>query len=333
LRKATITGVGHHVPDRKVNNQYFNDLYNKDIDTFLKAKRNIETRYFMADDEATSDLIVPAAQTAMEKASIRAEDLDLIIVATDTPDYISPSTASVVQHKLKATNAGIFDLNSACAGFVTAMDVATKYIQTDKAYRNILVVGAYGMSKFLDWDDYKIASMFADGAGAVVVSESNGDNGEVSACALYGDGQYHDYMGIYAGGTHMPTTNAAIENKDNLLRFAKKIPVETNGIHWPRLIHNLLDRIKKDVSDIDTFFLTQLNIETINSTLDNLKVPRERSHNVMNKFGYTGSACIPMAISDAVQNQKLKKGDLVFMLGSGGGMSMAALSMTWGYDT
>jgi 3-oxoacyl-[acyl-carrier-protein] synthase-3 len=333
MRKATITGVGHHVPERKVDNQYFNDLYKKDIDSFLRAKRNIETRYFMSDDEATSDLIVPAAKKAMEQSSIKAEDLDLIIVATDTPDYISPSTASVVQYKLGAKNAGIFDLNTACAGFVTALDVATKYIQTDKAYKNILVVGAYGMSKFLDWDDYKIASMFADGAGAVVVSESTGENGEVLESALYGDGQYHDYMGIYAGGTYMPTTNMAIENKDNLLRFAKKIPVETNGIHWPRLIHNLLDRIQKDVSDIDTFFLTQLNIETINSTLDALEVSREKSHNVMNKFGYTGSACIPMAISDAVENHKLKKGDLVFMLGSGGGMSMAALSMTWGYDT
>ena len=334
MRKVTIKGVGHHVPSRKVDNQYFNELYNKDIDTFLRAKRNIETRYFMSEDEATSDLIVPAAIKAMEQASITAKDLDLIIVATDTPDYISPSTASVVQYKLKAENAGIFDLNTACAGFVTALDVATKYIKTDKAYKNILVVGAYGMSKYLDWDDYKIASMFADGAGAVVVSEANEESeGEILESALYGDGQYHDYMGIYAGGTHQPTTNLAIENKDNLLRFAKKIPVETNGIHWPRLIHNLLDRIQKNVSDINTFFLTQLNIETINATLDGLGVDRNRSHNVMNKFGYTGSACIPMAISDAVENHKLKKGDLVFMLGSGGGMSMAALSMVWGYDT
>ena len=333
MRRATITGVGHHVPSRKVDNQYFNDLYNKDIDTFLREKRNIETRYLMSEDEATSDLVVPAAKKALKRASIKPEDLDLIIVATDTPDYISPSTASVVQFKLKANNAGLFDLNTACSGFVTALDVAAKYIQTDKTYRNILVVGAYGISKYLDWEDYKIASMFADGAGAVVVSESNGDNGEILESTLYGDGQYYDYMGIYAGGTYQPTTNEAIANKDNLLRFAKKFPVETNSIHWPRLIHNLLDRIKKNVSDIDTFFLTQLNIETINSTLDSLKVPKECSHNVMNKFGYTGSACIPMAISDAVENKRLKKNDLIFMLGSGGGMSMSALSMTWGFDT
>lgn len=332
-RQATITGVGHHVPSRKIDNKFFNDKYGKDIDSFLRAKRNIETRYFMAEDEATSDLIVPAAQKALKQSGLEAEDLDLIIVATDTPDYISPSTASVVQYKLKAKNAGIFDLNTACAGFVTALDVASKYIQADQSYKNILVVGAYGMSKHLDWDDYKIASMFADGAGAAVVSASNGENGEITATELYADGQYHDYMGIYAGGTHQPSTNLALENKDHLLRFAKKIPLETNSVHWPRLINTLLDRIKKDITDIDCFFLTQLNIETINSTLDGLGVSRDLSHNVMNKFGYTGSACIPMALSDAVENKRLKKGDLIFMLGSGGGMSMAALSMTWGFDS
>jgi 3-oxoacyl-[acyl-carrier-protein] synthase-3 len=124
-----------------------------------------------------------------------------------------------------------------------------------------------------------------------------------------------------------------VENKTHKLNFAKKIPVETNAVHWPRLTHSILDRIQKKPEDISTFFLTQLNIDTINAALDSLSLPHEKSHNVMNKFGYTGSACIPMAISDAVKNKKLKKGDLIFMLGSGGGMSMAALAMTWGFDS
>lgn len=117
----------------------------------------------MRDDQSTSDLILPAAEKAMASAGISAKDLDLIIVATDTPDYISPPTSSVVQFKLGATRAGIFDLNTACAGFVTACDVASKYISSDEKYQNILVVGAYAMSKWLNFDDYKVASLFADG--------------------------------------------------------------------------------------------------------------------------------------------------------------------------
>lgn len=332
LRSSEIVSTGLATGSRKITNDYFDKLYKKDISTFLQERRNIHQRYFMDETQTTSDLAVDAAHKALSKINLKPEDLDLIIIATDTPDYISPSTAAVVQHKLGAINAGVFDLNTACAGFVTALDVAHKYIVADKAYSNILVVGAYGMSRFLNWDDYKIASMFADGAGAVVVSATDLNPG-VMATKLYADGQYYDYMGVYAGGVAQPITHERLESKEHLLNFAKKIPTETNSIHWPRLTHNLLDRIGKSPADIDHFFLTQLNLDTINAALDSLDIPRTKSHNVMDKFGYTGSACIPMAIADAAENKKLKKGDLVFMLGSGGGMSMASLAMTWGYDT
>jgi 3-oxoacyl-[acyl-carrier-protein] synthase III len=332
VRSSVITGTGLSTGSRKIENEYFDKLYEKDVSTFLKERRNIHQRYFMDETQTTSDLAIEAAQKAMKVSGVEAKDLDLIIIATDTPDYLSPSTAAVVQHKLGAVNAGVFDLNTACAGFVTALDVAHKYIASDKSYSNILVVGAYGMSRFLNWDDYKIASMFADGAGAVVVSATEDQTGFL-ASKLYADGQYYDYMGVYAGGVAMPITHERIEKKEHLLNFAKKIPTETNSIHWPRLTNNLLDRIEKKASDIDHFFLTQLNLDTINAALDSLSIERSKSHNVMDQFGYTGSACIPMAIADAAEKHKLKKGDLVFMLGSGGGMSMASLAMTWGYDT
>ncbi|MCB0377449.1 MAG: ketoacyl-ACP synthase III [Bdellovibrionales bacterium] len=329
MRTATIKGTGLYAPAKVVTNDYFDELYGRDMSTFLVEKRNIKERHYMADNQATSDLIVPAAQKAMEQAGITASDLDLIIVATDTPDYLSPSTAAVVQYKLGAKNAGCFDLNSACAGFVSAMDVANKYIVTEQHYKNVLVVGAYGMSKYINWDDYKISSLFADGAGAVVLQPSSDTKG-IMASELFADGQYHDYMGVYGGGTFRPITHEVLENKGHLLDFAKKIPIETNGREWPRLTNILLDRIQKKASDIDHFFLTQINIGSIHEALDNLGLPHEKSHNVMDRYGYTGSACIPMAIADAVEQNKLNKGDLVFMLGSGGGLSMAALAMEWG---
>jgi len=332
MRRATIIGTGLYVPEKVVKNQFFNEMYNKDIDTFLREQRNIFERRFMADDQATSDLIIPAAQEALRNAGLRAEDLDLIVVATDTPDYLSPSTAAVVQHKLQAKNAGSFDINSACAGFVTALDLGSKYIAADPKYKNILVVGAYGMSKYLNYDDFKIATLFADGAGAAVVSASKDETG-ILAAELYTDGQYHDYMGVYAGGTAQPITHQVLENKGHLLNFAKKIPIETNGTHWPRLTHKLLDRIHKTPADVKAFFMTQININSINETLDKLELPRTKSHNIMDRFGYTGSAAVGMALADAARERKLKKGDLIILLGSGGGLSMAAMAMTWGYDT
>lgn len=332
MRKATIAGTGFYAPEKIVNNSYFNDYYKKDIDTFLRTQRNILKRHWMNENQATSDLVIPAAEEAMKIAGITAKDLDLIIVSTDTPDYLSPSTASVVQHKLGANKAGTFDINTACAGFVTAVDLASKYIMADENYQNILVVGAYGMSKFLNMDDFRISSLFADGAGAAVIQPAKDTQG-ILASTLYTDGQYHDYMGVYAGGTYMPVNEDVIHKKKHLLDFAKKIPIETNGIHWPRLTHLLLNRLGKTPQDISHFFFTQININSIHEALDRLELPHSKSHNIMDRFGYTGSAAIGMALADAAREHKLKKGDLVFMLGSGGGLSMAALAMEWGYDT
>nr|BFD58139.1 ketoacyl-ACP synthase III [Bdellovibrio sp. CKG001]BFD61566.1 ketoacyl-ACP synthase III [Bdellovibrio sp. HM001] len=331
-RKATIVGTGMYAPERVITNQYFNDLYKKDIGTFLSEQRNIRERRWMNPEQRTSDLILPAAEEAMKVAGITAKDLDLIIVSTDTPDYLSPSTASVVAYRLGAVNAGTYDINTACAGFVVGCDIASKYIAADSKYKNVLVVGAYGMSKYLNFDDYKIASLFADGAGAVVLQPSKDSSGFIDS-QMYTDGQYHDYMGIYAGGTAQPVSHQVIENKGHLLAFPKRIPPETNGIHWPRLTHQILDRIKKNPSDIQHFFITQFNVQSIYETMDQLSLPRERAHYVMDRYGYTGSASIGMAVADAAYQKKMKKGDLVFMLGSGGGMSMAALALEWGYDT
>ncbi len=331
-RRGSVTGTGWHAPGEAVPNRVFNERYGMDVDSFLVANRNIRERHFMREDQATSDLVVPAAREALAEAGLSPADLDLIIVSTDTPDYLSPSTAAVVQHKLGAPNAGTFDVNTACAGFVTVLDMAHKYIVADSRYRHVLVAGAYGMSKYLDWDDHKIATLFADGAGAAVVSATEDGSG-VLGSTLWADGSFHDYMGIYAGGTHMPVTPEVLARKDHLLRFARKFPPEFNATHWPRLIRELLARLELRPTDVDLFFFTQINITSINETLDALGVPHEKSFNVMDRFAYTGSACIPMAMGVAADEHRLRRGDLVVFMGSGGGVAMAAAAVRWGYDT
>jgi 3-oxoacyl-[acyl-carrier-protein] synthase III len=333
MRRAVIAGTGLHAPGEAVPNSVFDERYGIDVDTFLRQNRNIRQRHLMAADEATSDLIVPAACHALAAAGIGPDELDLIIVATDTPDYLSPSTAAVTQFKLGARSAGAFDVNAACAGFVTALDMAGKYVAADEQFRHILVVGAYGMSKFLDWSDHKLTTLFADGAGAAVVRASSDPASGVLASRLFADGSFHDYMGLYAGGTWRPASTEALERGDHLLRFAKRFPLETNPTHWPRMIREVLARIGRTPDQVAHYFFTQINIHSINETLDLLGVPHERSHNVMDRFAYTGSACIPMALADAAAQHKLRKGDVVVLMASGGGLSMAALAMVWDHDT
>src|SRR5512142_2447180 len=169
MRYAQIISTGSYVPERMMTNADFEPLLGESVDEWLQKNVGIKERHFMAADQVTSDLAVNASHVALERAGIQASELDLVIVATDTPDYISPGTASVVQAKLGAGNAGTFDVNCACAAWVTGLDIAAKQIATDPGYNHILVVGAYGMSRYIDWRDKATATLFADGAGAVVL--------------------------------------------------------------------------------------------------------------------------------------------------------------------
>lgn len=329
MRNAYIISTGSFAPERIIPNQYFNELLGEDVDSWLVENLNIRERRWCSENESTSFLCIEAANHALENANMNAEEIDLIIISTDTPEYISPSTASVVQFKLGAKNAGTFDLNTACAGFVTALDVASKYIRSDERYSNILVIGAYAMSKYLDRTDKKTVTLFADGAGAVILSATDNLERGFLVSELYTEGQYHDWMGIYAGGTHLPVTQEVISNKDHLLKFARKFPKEINPLTWTRMINDLTQRIKVTPQQINNYFFTQLNINSINETLDNLKVSHERAHTIMEYFGYTGSACIPMALDDANKKGKLNEGDLIVFMGSGGGLAFASAIFRW----
>ncbi|MFY7930027.1 MAG: 3-oxoacyl-ACP synthase III family protein [Oligoflexus sp.] len=329
MRHSLVIGSGLHVPRRKVTNSELDQLYQRDLSCFLETKRGIFERYWLSAGEAGSDLIVPAAEQAMRKAGISAEELDLIIVATDTPDYISPATSAVVQHRLGAIHAGIFDVNAACAGFVTALDIASRYLEESARYKHALVVGAYGISTYFDPEDYKVVSVFADGAGAVILKASTELKRGILASELQGFGQYHDYMGIYAGGTREPFSAAVLENHHHKLSFRKRIPSETNPTLWPPLIRTLCDRAQVNIDEIKRFFFTQINLESIQESMSVLERPCSLAHIVMDRYGYTGSACLPMALADAEAQGLLEPGDVSVLVGSGGGMALAGMLIRW----
>ena len=324
MQNATIISCGAYAPEKVISNQYFNDLLGEDVDTWLRENVQIFERRWCADDESTADLAEQATRMTLERAGISADKLDLIIVSTDTPEFISPSTASVLQHRLGAKNAGTFDINSACAGFVTALDVGAKYIRADDQYQYILVVGAYAMSKHLNLTDKKTATLFADGAGAVLLKSEETKKRGFLASELISKGEYNEWMGIYGGGTHLPVNEEVLKQHDHQLKFVQKFPKELNPEIWSKMAQNLCSRIGVAPNDVDHYFITQININAIWETLDRLGVPREKGHTIMHNYGYTGSACIPMAFNDAWEKELIKKDDLVYFIGSGGGLAFAS---------
>ena len=304
-------------------------MVGEDIDDFVSNVIGIKERHICATAESTADLAEAASRNALDAAGIMAADLDLIILATDTPEHLSPATSVVVQDRIGATNAGTFDVNCACAGFVTALDIASKYLVSDPAYKNILVIGAYAMSKYIDWHDKKTATIFADGAGAVVLQANDKDPGFLSS-KLVADGSFSDYMGIYAGGTRTPATDDVVrEGLWTKVRFARKYPPEVNIEGWPRIIGDVLTKCELAVNDVSLFLFTQVNLSTIREVMKILDVSMDRTHTIMGKWGYTGSACIPMVLDDAVHEGKVKRGDNIVMCASGGGLNMACVAFRW----
>ena len=328
-RNVQILSTGSYVPERVVTNAEVDEMMGESTNEWLLANVGIRERRWMAHDQVTSDLIVEASKKALDHAGLKAADVDLIIVSTDTPDYLSPSTSVVVQSKLGADKAGCYDVNSACAGWVTALDQGAKYLMTEPTMKYVLVAGGYGMSRFLDFTDKKTANLFADGAGAVVlgVGEEQGFLGS----NLLAVGSFHDALGIYTGGTYRPCTP---ENMSQFgapkVEFVKKFPKTFNTEYWPKLMQGALDKAGLTFDDVNHYYFTQLNLRTIEFMMDLLKQPIEKTHWVMDKWGYTGSPCVVMALDDSIsQGKGPKPGDVILFCASGGGITMASSVWKW----
>ena len=336
MRHAQIISTGRYIPDKVITNADLDRMLGQNVGDWLVDNVGIRERHMMADDQTTSDMVVLAARQALGRARLNPADLDLIIVATDTPDYLSPATASAVQAKLDAPNAGTYDINCACAAWVTGMDMAARYIATDPDYHHILVAGAYGMTRFIDWTDKYTCTLFADGAGAAIVSA--GDAPGFLAGKLLARGEYYDALGIYTGAVAQPATveNVAAFGKPRVA-FVKKFPATFNSENWPPLVRAVVAKAGLTLEDISLFLFTQLNLRTIEFVMQNLGQPMSKTHWIMDKWGYLGSACIPAALDDALYGGRAargqppapKEGDYVVFCATGGGMAMAATVWQW----
>jgi 3-oxoacyl-[acyl-carrier-protein] synthase-3 len=324
-RYARIVGTGRHLPDREVTNDDLRRRFagrpelDEVVDKF-EAATGILTRWAAPDDHATSDLALPAARRALEAAGRSPEDVDLIVLGTDSPDYTTPATSVVLQHKLGAVNAGTFDVGCACASFPTGLATGAGWIAANPEMKTVLVVGVYMMRKLADPDD-PMVFFYGDGAGAAVLAPGS-EPGFVTA-ATQADGSYHGHWGIYAGGTAEPATVAAVEAGRTKVRSLERYPPEVNHEGWPRLARRLAEQGGFELSDVALFIFSQVRKPSIATVMEDLGVPAERAHTIMEAWGYTGSACLPMALDDALEKGKAGPGDLAMLIGSGVGYNMA----------
>jgi 3-oxoacyl-[acyl-carrier-protein] synthase-3 len=320
---AQIVATGRHLPEIEVSNDVLRERF-AHLDGYvdkMEASTGIRTRFVAPPEVVTSDLGVAAARAALGRIGWRPEDLDLIILGTDSPDFITPATSVVVQHKLGATRAGTFDIGCACASFPTGLATAAGWIAANPGMKRILVLGVYRMSRLAAVDD-PMTFFYGDGAGAALLEAS--DTPGFLAAAAQADGSYHRNWGIFAGGTVEPASVAAVEAGRTQVRMIERYPPEVNHNGWPRLARQLCANAGIAPEQVDRWIFTQVRKPSIGIVMENLGLPVDRAWTVMEKWGYTGSACLGMALDDAVEHGAVPPGSLVAFVGSGVGYNQAA---------
>ena len=319
--KILMTGVGSYLPERVVTNH---DLA-KWVDTshdWIVQRTGIEQRHMVAEGEKTSDLAVAAAEKAMAHAGIDASQLDLIVIATTTPDDTFPSTATTVQRKLNAARAFAFDVQAVCAGFVYALTVAESMMKAQKA-KKALVIGAESFTKLLDWEDRGTCVLFGDGAGAVILeSHDVDDEYGILASSLHSDGNYRDILYVDGG----PSATGDVGHVRMEGREVFRHAVEKLSSVMDEVIHEA----GLTAEDVDWLVPHQANLRIINGMQKKLNLPEDRVVRTVHKHANTSAASIPLALSEAVHDGRIKAGDLLALEAIGGGLAWGASLVRFG---
>lgn len=330
MPKAVIIGTGLYAPGEPIDNATLKKLTGVEFDAERhESKIGIKRRHIArlsGLQESTADFAEKAARRALEAAGVDPKDIGLFIVATDTPEYISPATAIVLQGRLQGgeTNAKSFDMGASCASFVEALDGAARHIVTDSSLRYAVVVGVYNMPAYIRDGDTFGWSIFADGAGAVVLERREEDGSGYIDGTFVTDGTQWNFIGVYAGGTKLPVTHERLDSGEYGLQLLQRLPGDRNVKLWPPLVLRLLEKAGLPQSEVNHYLFTQINKSVIEQVMEVLGEPLEKTTMVMDRYGYTGSGCIPMALHEAIHTGRIKKGDLVILVASGAGLAVGA---------
>jgi 3-oxoacyl-[acyl-carrier-protein] synthase-3 len=326
LRSVGVLGSGKYVPDRILTNQELEQMVDTN-DEWIVTRTGIRERRIAAPEQATSDLAYMASKIALEKAGITAEDLDLIIVATITPDMAFPSASCLLQEKLGAKKAAAFDLAAACSGFIYGLANASNFIATGM-YKYALVVGADCLSRITDYEDRNTCILFGDGAGAVVLGEVPQDRG-FKSFELGADGSGGELLKLAGGGSRHPSSPSTIERRMHYIYMAGsevfKFAVRIMGTAAEEALRKA--GLKK--SDIDLLVPHQANIRIIQSALSRLDLTEDKCMINLDRYGNMSAASIPVALAEAAEEGKVKEGDCLVLVGFGGGLTWGASVLIW----
>src|SRR3989338_7226817 len=311
MKKTTILGTGSYLPSRILTKQDLSQMLDTN-DEWIVSRKGIRERRIVAEGQTCSDLAYEASLKALKDAAVGVDDLDMIILATLTPEKRLPSTACLLQDKLKAKKAAVYDIGVACSGFVYGMSIADQYIKTG-AMNRILVVGTEVMSKVLNWKDRSTCILFGDGAGAAVLGPAKTEEKIILSTHLFSNGSLYKLLEMPAGGTAMEWTSEVFERGDHLVKMDGK-QVFRQAIESIAEASKLaLEKAHKTIDDVDLFIPHQANSRIIEAIAKRLKCPEEKIFVNVDKYGNTSAASIPIALDEAIKQGRLKKGDLLLI--------------------
>lgn len=325
MQGVRIAGVGHYAPERVLTNADFEQMFDTS-DEWIVSRTGMRERHIARDDEPTSDMALAASRSAIARAGITAADVDCIIVATVTPDYIFPATACILGSKLGIEGVPAFDIEIACSGFIYGLAVASSMVRAG-LYRNILLVGAEKLSSITDFTDRSTAILFGDGAGAAILQAADDDS--FLSVVLGANGSDPSALYIPNGGTKTPFTDGDIRSNRNkiaqngreVFRFAVNKMIEASD--------GALEKANLTYADVDFLIPHQANRRIIDAAAKHMDIPSEKLIVNIDRYGNTSAASIPIALSETYEAGRLKTGDIIVFVGFGGGLSWGALAWKW----
>lgn len=325
-RTVSIIGTGSYVPERVLTNAELEKMVDTS-DEWITSRTGIKERRIAAENEATSDIAAKAALAAIENAGIAPEEIDLILVATISPDMLFPATSCFVQHKIGAKRAACFDLSAACAGFLYAVEIAQQFI-TSHTFDTILVIGAEKLSTLVDWTDRNTCVLFGDGAGAAILRNKKDSHG-VIATYMGSDGAFTDILAIPGGGSRCPMTINNIDQKLNTIKMVgKEVYKQAVNAMWTAAMQ-ALKQSGLAIEDIACIIPHQANIRIIEAIADRMKLPMDRFFVNVNRYGNTSAAAIAIALDEAHRMGKFKPGDYILLVAFGSGLTWASTVVHW----
>lgn len=326
VRNVKIIGTGSYTPEKIITNLELESM----VDTnakWIEINLGIKERHIAATGQATSDLAAEAAKNAIADSGLTKDDIDLIIVATATPDRLAPSTAAIVQDKIKAYNAVAFDISAVCSGFLFAMSVASQFIASG-VYDNVLIIGADTFSRITDWTN-RDAVFFGDGAGAAVISHGNVNEGFL-AFRLYTDGRGKWNFTIPAGGSEMPATLETVKNGQHYFQMNGKAVYETGTVVLPKAINQVLKDTGLKIQDIDYMIPHQPSIAILRKTAEIIGLPWNKVMTNMDRYANTSGGTIPILLDEVNKSGKLNRGTIILFAAVGSGWTYGASIIKWG---